>query len=122
MPDNAHVPPLPAPPPAGATCNAYLPSGSTLQRFLWVVGFYAANGFYVLVDNHWLEDDTVLAGPAAWAGMWAELVRRPVLECPVRTAAHLHGYNTTGSAAIIHPRTTAHARFYAPPLCLHGHL
>ena len=78
MPDDVRVPALPAPPPEGACCNAYLPGGSTLQRFLWVVGFFAANGFYVLVDNHWLEDDTALADPAAWAGMWSELVRRPV--------------------------------------------
>ena len=93
------MPPLPAPPPEGACCNAYLRGGSTLQRFLWVVGFYAANGFYVLVDNHWLEDDSVLADPAAWAGMWAELVRRPVLESPATPRAHLHGC----SIAVLHP-------------------
>ena len=80
------MPPLPAPPPEGARCNAYLPGGSTLQRFLWVVGFYAANGFYVLVDNHWVEDDSVLADPTAWAGMWSELVR-----------VAMHGLNQTRS-------------------------
>ena len=69
------MPPLPAPPPAGVACNQYLPGDSTLRRLLWVVAFYAANGFYVLLDNHWREDDTVLADPAAWAANWAQLVR-----------------------------------------------
>ncbi len=77
LPADVHVPPLPAPPPDGTACNEYLPGDSTLRRFLWVVAFYAANGFYVLLDNHWREDDTVLADPAAWAAKWAQLVRRP---------------------------------------------
>lgn len=34
-------------------CNAYLPMGaSTMARFLWVVQFFVANGFYVLIDYH----------------------------------------------------------------------
>lgn len=34
-------------------CNAYLPSGvSTLARYLWVVQYFVAEGFYVLVDYH----------------------------------------------------------------------
>ena len=81
LPDDVRVPPLPSPPPPGALCNAYLPSDSTLQRFLWVVSFYAANGFYVVLDNHWRDDDTVLAGSGAWAALWAQLVRRACQWC-----------------------------------------
>lgn len=34
-------------------CNAYLPGGtSTMARFLWVVQYFVANGFYVLADYH----------------------------------------------------------------------
>lgn len=34
-------------------CNAYIPMGaSTLARYLWVVQYFVANGFYVLVDYH----------------------------------------------------------------------
>ena len=75
LPAGVRLPLLPAPPTDGTSCNDYLPSDSTLRRFLWVVAFYAANGFHVLLDNHWREDDTVLADPAAWAAKWAQLVR-----------------------------------------------
>ena len=36
LPEGVAIPPLPAPPPPGCTCNQYLPSDSTLSRFLWV--------------------------------------------------------------------------------------
>ena len=59
---NATKPSTPAPllsknlnPPGSkpGVCNAYLPMGaSTLARFLWVVQYFVANGFYVLVDYH----------------------------------------------------------------------
>ena len=76
LPDGVRVPALPSPPPEGVACNAYLPDASTLQRFLWVASFYAANGFYVMLDHHWRDDDTVLADPAAWTAQWAQLARR----------------------------------------------
>ena len=45
LPPGVHVPALPAPPAGGSgRCNDYLPGGSTLERFVWVVRFYAANG------------------------------------------------------------------------------
>ena len=37
----------------------------------------AAAGFYVLLDNHIREDQTVLQDPAEWARKWAALVRHP---------------------------------------------
>ena len=34
-------------------CNGYLPTGtSTLSRYLWVVQYLVANGFYVVFDYH----------------------------------------------------------------------
>lgn len=39
-----------------------------------VASFYAANGFYVLLDNHLLEDPTAAHDPAAWAQLLAQLV------------------------------------------------
>jgi hypothetical protein len=34
-------------------CNGYLPSGTmTLSRYLWVVQYLVANGFYVVLDYH----------------------------------------------------------------------
>ncbi|HSX37466.1 MAG TPA: cellulase family glycosylhydrolase, partial [Chlamydiales bacterium] len=55
--------------------NSYLPNDTTLNRFLFVVNFFAKNGFYVLIDNHLREDQTVLqSGTAAWVKNWVNLV------------------------------------------------
>jgi hypothetical protein len=59
-------PALPAPPnaaipfqftaPEGSEagrCNAYVPNaGNVLSRYLWVVQYFVANGFYVVLDYH----------------------------------------------------------------------
>ena len=43
------VPDLTAAPSGKAgTCNAYIPSASTLARFQYVVDFLASNGLYVV--------------------------------------------------------------------------
>ena len=34
-----------------ATCNQYLPSTNTMDRFMWVINYFASNGFYV-VSKH----------------------------------------------------------------------
>jgi len=61
------VPPVPLPPAGGDTrCNTYLPWTSTLDRFLWVVQWFAANGFYVVLDDHMIYDTLVLDDPVAW--------------------------------------------------------
>lgn len=56
------LPALPSPPVRCQTntCNDYLPSSSTYERFCWVVHFFAHNGFCVLIDNHLREDQTPL--------------------------------------------------------------
>ena len=48
------------------TCNADLPNASVYTRFLYVVRFLAANGLYVLVDNHLSFDNTAVANTAQW--------------------------------------------------------
>lgn len=50
----APIPPVPLPPAGGddLRCNTYLPRTTTLDRFLWVVQWFSANGFYVLLDYH----------------------------------------------------------------------
>ena len=58
------------------SCNEYLPSDTVFNRYVWVVQFYTRNGFYVLMDNHFREDQTVLtAGTQSWASQWANLVQ-----------------------------------------------
>eukprot|EP00891_Asterochloris_glomerata_P005014 jgi/Astpho2/5014/Aster-05948 len=54
-------------------CNAYLPSSSTIDRFLFVIQFLAGNGLYVILDNDLAFDKTVL-DPAQWLMSWATLV------------------------------------------------
>lgn len=54
-------------------CNDYLPNDSTLNRFLWVVDFFAKNGFYVLIDNHLREDQTAIENKDKWVQDWVKL-------------------------------------------------
>ncbi|WP_068470682.1 cellulase family glycosylhydrolase [Candidatus Protochlamydia phocaeensis] len=73
--DGKTIPPQVAPPQRQAgMCNSYLPNDTTLNRFLWVVNFFAQNGFYVLIDNHLREDQTVLQSPQQWVQDWVKLV------------------------------------------------
>lgn len=53
--------------------NDYLPNDSTFNRFLWVINFFAKNGFYILIDNHLREDQTALENPQEWVQNWVHL-------------------------------------------------
>ena len=44
---NAVFPSNPSPAYSGMSCNQYLPS-NTMDRFLWVINYFATNGFYVV--------------------------------------------------------------------------
>lgn len=54
-------------------CNSDLPNGDVLERFLYVVRFFANNGFYVLIDDHLNYDTTAIENPTLWAERWADL-------------------------------------------------
>ncbi len=72
--DNRAIPQMIAPPDRQAgMINDYLPNDSTFNRFLWVVNFFARNGFYVLIDNHLREDQTVLEDSQKWVQYWVHL-------------------------------------------------
>ena len=58
------------------SCNDYLPSDSTFARFLWNVHMLAANGMYVLIDDHSNWDTTIVTDYTAWL-----VVRPPLLLC-----------------------------------------
>ncbi|MDP1880662.1 MAG: cellulase family glycosylhydrolase [Parachlamydiaceae bacterium] len=68
------IPPMTAP-AQGTTCNGYLPNDTTFNRFVWVVDFFAQNGFYVLIDNHLREDQTALEDKNLWVQRWTELAQ-----------------------------------------------
>ncbi|RYF08132.1 MAG: hypothetical protein EOO40_08025, partial [Deltaproteobacteria bacterium] len=82
------IPDQVAPPirPTGR-CNDYLPNDSVWNRYKWVVNFYTHNGFYVLVDNHFREDQSALEDSNAWATNWARLVAE-LAEDPI-TKSHM---------------------------------
>lgn len=68
------IPPMIAPPERQeGMINDYLPGDSTFNRFLWVVNFFAKNGFYVLIDNHLREDQTALEDQQKWVEQWVIL-------------------------------------------------
>ncbi|BDA48323.1 hypothetical protein COCOBI_11-5840 [Coccomyxa sp. Obi] len=75
-----------APPalPEDNTCNAYLPNDSTFHRYLWVIRYFASQGFYVVVDYQ-----TMNGGPEdnifdkdAWMAQWVDLVTQLVQYAP----------------------------------------
>ena len=68
--------PLPQPPKRAnpAMCNSDLPTDTVRNRFLYVVQFFARNGFYVVIDDHLRSDTTVLTDPAGWVSAWQALV------------------------------------------------
>ncbi len=74
-PPSTNTPPtLPEPGPlTQGVCSANLPSDSVLNRFLYVIRFFAQNGFYVLVDNHLNMDPTAIQDPTGWAQDWGKL-------------------------------------------------
>jgi len=69
----------------GGACNAGLPgppAGTTLDRFLWTVGYFTANGFYVMLDNQFNLDQTALRNPSLWVARWKELGARLAADQP----------------------------------------
>jgi hypothetical protein len=46
-----------------------------LERFVWVVKYFAEQGFYVLVDYHTHESENALDSPAALVDNWLRLWR-----------------------------------------------
>jgi hypothetical protein len=82
----------------GGACNAAVPgpggtaayvnghAASTLDRFLWTAGYLAGQGFYLMLDNQFNLDTTVLRDPGLWLARWTELARRLVREQPAAAA------------------------------------
>lgn len=60
---------------ANGVCNADIPNDSVYKRYLYVISALAANGFYVVLDNHVVVDNTYQDGNK-WAAMWAQVCHR----------------------------------------------
>lgn len=63
-------------------CNGYLPNTTTKERYIWTVLFYVRNGFYVLVDNHYREDQTAETNETAWVQGWSDLAHELLVAHP----------------------------------------
>ncbi len=74
QPGDKALPPQPFPPSRKAgMCNDYLPNDTTFNRYVWMVNFFAQNGFYALVDNHLREDPTAVEDQKKWVDEWVKL-------------------------------------------------
>ena len=52
--------------------NQYLSNTNVMARFIYVINFFAKNGFYVLIDNH-SEDNSMTSNQVAWTANWKSL-------------------------------------------------
>ena len=56
-------------------CSDYLDVGTTLNRLVYVVKLLTHNGFYVLLDNQFNLDTTVLDNQNQWLSDWVTLLK-----------------------------------------------
>ncbi len=56
-------------------CSDYLDVGTTFNRLVYVVKLLTHNGFYVLLDNQFNLDTTVLDNQNQWLSDWVTLLK-----------------------------------------------
>ena len=54
------------PPTVPGVCNSYLPEDTILNRFLFVINFFAQNNFYIILDNQFNLDQTAINNEQQW--------------------------------------------------------
>ena len=91
---------------ADGICNELLPNDSIYKRFLYVVSALAANGFYVIVDNH-ISYDSTYQNPAQWAALWAQVRPRPALWAHCSAVGFLCNASAFCAYASIQPTSAA---------------
>ncbi len=60
---------------ATGVCSDYLDVGTTFNRLVYVVKLLTHNGFYVLLDNQFNLDTTVLDNQNQWLSDWVTLLK-----------------------------------------------
>ena len=64
-------------------CNDPLPDTNVYARFLYFVRFLAANGFYVIIDNHFNVDSLAMDQPDTWVrNIWTSCILLGPLSAP----------------------------------------
>lgn len=61
--------------------NQYLPANTVMDRFMYVINFFAKNGFYVLIDNH-TEDNSIITNQTTWIANWTRLATSIINRMP----------------------------------------
>ena len=79
-----NLPALPAPPPRRhGWCNDWVPPfEALLDRFLWVIDFFAAQGFWVVLDNQFNYDKSAVEDGGLWVAQWRKLASELVARHP----------------------------------------
>ncbi|MFN8769916.1 MAG: glycoside hydrolase family 5 protein [Neisseriaceae bacterium] len=62
--------------PSQAYSNQLMPTDTAIKQFLYVVDFFAKNGFYVLIDDHSEDNTLISSGIDAWASQWSWLAEQ----------------------------------------------
>lgn len=60
---------------AVGVCNGYLDVGTTFNRLVYVVRLLTHNGFYVMLDNQFNLDTSVLDNQQQWLSDWTNLLK-----------------------------------------------
>ncbi|CAL8461992.1 g1523 [Coccomyxa elongata] len=81
----------------GTSCNEYVPNYSTYARFLYTVQFFAANGFYIVLDNQFNLDTTAKDNPGQWLSWWKQLLGDVILDPQSRNQVMLDLLNEPDS-------------------------
>ncbi|BDA48966.1 probable major extracellular endoglucanase at N-terminal half [Coccomyxa sp. Obi] len=76
LPASAKVQDLLSQPSNGVgQCNTdFAATGTPLERYQYIVGFLASNGFYVVLENSFAVDPTALSNPQTWVQSWTTVV------------------------------------------------
>ncbi|BDA41274.1 probable endoglucanase E1 [Coccomyxa sp. Obi] len=73
--DNIMPPDLPArDPQRDGYCNEVLPNTNVYARFIYFIRYLAANGFNIIIDNHFNVDTLAMDNPTQWVKAWAQLL------------------------------------------------
>ena len=89
---------------AQTNSNDIIPQTTAMADFIWMIDFFARNGFYVLVDNH-TEDNSITQNSTSWTANWQLLATNIVNGMPesssnkvmfdIRNEPDAIGYNWT---------------------------
>lgn len=98
--------PVPALPAVGGErgCNHYTPEDSTINRYLWTIQWFVANGYYVLIDYHpmgheWVQND-LPEFVASWKWLWGRVACLPNFESDLKGRVFVDIMNEPDSVGV----------------------